>query len=65
MLAHRTVSLQLQPSRDALLVVDMEARQNEHTLAGKRFKQAYRTLRAILGKDGHRKAVQDIARRAG
>ena len=34
MLTHGTASLQLQPSRDAFLVVDMEARQDEHTLAG-------------------------------
>ena len=34
MLTHGTESLQLQPSRDAFLVVDMEARQDEHTLAG-------------------------------
>ena len=65
MLTHGTASLQLQPSRDALLVVDVKARQDEHTLTGERFKQAYRTLRPVLGKDGHRKAVQDLARRSG
>ena len=65
MLTYRAVFLQLQPSRDALVVVDMEARQDEHTLAGERFQQAYRTLRPVLCKDGYRKAVHDIARRSG